>query len=104
MVRVDACSEWRLLRPVVSQLSATSVRVSWSLSLPAATSVTAFKVQYRLIDKNQESTSSHWQTVTESLSPTRTNYDVNHLRTGTFQIILYCIVAENDCRSYYTKQ
>jgi len=45
--------------------------------------VTSFKVQYRWIDKNQESAaSSHWQTVTDGLSSARTYYDVTQLRTG----------------------
>jgi len=83
---VDGCEEWRLTRPAVSQISASSVRVGWSLPSLALSSVadavTAFKVQYRWIDKNQESASSHWQTAADNLPPTRTYYDATQLRTG----------------------
>ena len=87
-VVVDACKEWRMSRPTVSPLSATEVRVSWSTAgSSVVTAVRSFKVQYRWIDKNQESVTSHWQTAAESVSPTRTYYDVTGLRTGILHII-----------------
>jgi len=101
---VHACEEWRMSRPAVGQLSATSVRVSWSLPLPAGSSVAAavraFKIQYRWIDKNQDSASSQWQTAADSVSPTHTYYDVTRLRTGVY-LIFTAQSATNECCSYH---
>lgn len=93
------CEDWRLARPVVSQMSVSSVRVGWSLPGSVAEAVTEFRVQYRWVDKNQDSTSSHWHTAADSLSPTRTYYDVTQLRTGILQRTSYYVAH---WRCYYT--
>lgn len=70
-------------RPTISTASETSVYVTWIPRANGGSPITAFKVEYKRVNRNNE-----WLIAADNISPSKLSVEVDSLDPGIYMHVL----------------
>lgn len=71
-------------RPIISTASETSVYVTWIPRANGGSPITAFKVEYKRVNRNNE-----WLIAADNISPSNLSVEVDNLVPGIYMRALF---------------